>query len=102
MKVKAKFDNDNNKVEVKLLIKHPMSTGLQKDKNNGDLIPAKFIQELSCMHGDKLVFLANFGRAVSKDPYLAFSFSGAKAGDTLILKWFDNLGENEEKEVVIK
>tara|TARA_R110001606_G_C15402875_1_gene653453 strand:+ start:9312 stop:9614 length:303 start_codon:yes stop_codon:yes gene_type:complete len=100
MKVKAKFEN--NKVEVKLLVKHPMDTGLQKDKNNGDLIPAKYIQELTCMHGDKLVFLANFGRAVSKDPYLAFSFSGGKAGDTLVLKWFDNLGENEETEVVIK
>lgn len=100
MKVKAKIDG--NKVDVKLLVKHPMDTGLQKDKNNGDLIPAKYIQELTCMLGDRLVFLANFGRAVSKDPYLAFSFSGAKEGDSLTLKWTDNLGDTETTEAVIK
>lgn len=100
MKVKAKVKND--KVKVKLLVKHPMDTGLQKDKKSGDLIPAKYIHELSCIHDGKTVFLASFGRAVSKDPYLAFSFSGGKKGDTLSLKWVDSMGDTEEFEAVIK
>jgi sulfur-oxidizing protein SoxZ len=100
MKVKAKVKND--KVKVKLLVKHPMDTGLQKDKNGGDLIPAKYIQELTCVYNSKTVFLGAFGRAVSKDPYLAFSFSGGKKGDTLSLKWIDNMGDTEEVEAVIK
>lgn len=100
MKVKAKVKND--KVSVKLIAKHPMDTGLQKDKNGGDLIPAKYIQELTCVHNGKTVFLAAFGRAVSKDPYLAFSFSGGQKGETLSLKWVDNMGDTKEVEAVIK
>jgi sulfur-oxidizing protein SoxZ len=79
-----------------------MDTGLQKDKNGGDLIPAKYIQELTCVHNGKTVFEAAFGRAVSKDPYLAFAFSGGQKGETLSLKWIDNLGDTEEVEAVIK
>ena len=100
MKVKAKMKAD--KVIVKVLAKHPMETGLRKDKNGGDLIPAKYIQELSCIHKEKLVFLAEFGRAVSKDPYIAFSFSGGQSGDTLALKWVDSMGDSKEVEAVIK
>ncbi len=100
MKVKAKMRKDM--VSVKLLAQHPMETGLRKDKETGETIPAKFIQELSCMYKEKTVFIANFGRAVSKNPYLAFSFSGGQKGDPLTLSWIDNTGETKTTEAVIK
>jgi sulfur-oxidizing protein SoxZ len=91
MKVKAKMQKDM--VVVKILAKHPMETGMRKDKATGNVIPAKFIQELICKHADKVVLEANFGRAVSKNPYIAFSFAGGKKGDNLELSWLDNTGE---------
>jgi sulfur-oxidizing protein SoxZ len=38
---------------------------------------------------------------VSRDPYFSFSFSGAKAGDTLAVRWVDNLGETDSVEAVL-
>jgi hypothetical protein len=39
--------------------------------------------------------------AVSRDPYFSFSFSGAKAGDTLAVRWVDNTGESDRVETVL-
>lgn len=100
MRVKARMKKEM--AEVKMLIKHPMETGLRKDKKTDELIPAKFIQEVICKHGDKVVFEANFGRAVSKNPYLAFNFSGAKSGDKISLSWLDNTGATESVEEEIR
>ena len=100
MKVKARMREDV--VSVKLLAKHPMETGLRKDQETGELIPAKYIQELTCQYKEKLVFIANFGRAVSKNPYLSFSFTGAEKGGELILSWVDNTGESETVEAIIE
>ena len=100
MKVKAKMKKDL--ANVKVLAKHPMETGLRKDKKTGKLIPAKFIQELVCKLGDKVVFHADFGRSVSKNPYLSFSFAGAAKGDNVTLTWTDNTGETLTVEAPIK
>ncbi len=44
---------------------------------------------------------ANWGPAVSKNPYLAFGVKGAKAGDTLKLSWVDNKGNTESEETTL-
>ena len=81
IKIRAKLSGDVT--TVKALIKHPMDTGLVKDKKTGNLIPAHFIQEVTCEHGGNKVMTAMWGAAVSKNPYLSFKFAGAKAGDAL-------------------
>jgi sulfur-oxidizing protein SoxZ len=86
---------------VKVLISHPMETGLQKDKKTGEKIPAHFIQEVVCKHKDTTVMTANWGGAVSKNPYLSFNFKGAAAGDTISLSWVDNKGEKDSAEAAI-
>lgn len=86
---------------VKILISHPMETGLQKDKKTGEKIPAHFIQEVVCKHKDTTVMTANWGGAVSKNPYLSFNFKGAAAGDTISLSWVDNKGEKDSAEAAI-
>jgi sulfur-oxidizing protein SoxZ len=86
---------------VKVLISHPMETGLQKDKKTGEKIPAHFIQEVVCKHKDTTVMTANWGGAISKNPYLSFNFKGAAAGDTISLSWVDNKGEKDSAEAAI-
>jgi sulfur-oxidizing protein SoxZ len=80
--------------EVQALIQHPMDSGFVKD-TKGELIPPHFIQQLSFEHDGKKVFLANWGPAVSKDPYVKFSFKGAKKGDELKISWTDNKGASD-------
>jgi len=87
---------------IKALISHPMDTGLVKDKKTGKLIPSHFIQEVVCKHKDTTVMTANWGAAVSKNPYLSFKFSGAAAGDTVSISWTDNKGEKDSAEATIK
>jgi sulfur-oxidizing protein SoxZ len=86
---------------VKALIKHPMETGQRKDKKTGALIPAHFIQEVSCSHNGQTVMDAAWGAAISANPYLSFEFSGAKKGDKVSLSWKDNKGENDSTEATI-
>jgi len=99
MKVKARAKKGVAK--IKLLVRHPMDTGRVKDPKTGQLIPAHFIQELSCEYKGKIVFTAELGPLVSKDPYLAFAIKGAAAGDVVKLKWIDNQGETDEVETPI-
>jgi len=96
IKVKAKAKGGS--AEIKALIKHVMETGLRKDKKTGKKIPAHFIKEVKCEHNGKLVFVANWGVAVSKNPYLSFMLRGANAGDTIKLSWVDNTGESDSTE----
>ena len=100
IKVRAKAKGDI--VTVKALIKHPMETGLRKDKKTGKVIPAHFIQEVSCKHNGKDVLVAEWGPAVSTNPYLAFSFKGGKAGDVVNISWVDNTGGKDAEETAIK
>jgi sulfur-oxidizing protein SoxZ len=80
--------------EVQALIQHPMDSGFVKDAK-GDLIPPHFIQQLTFEHDGKNVFVADWGTAVSKDPYVKFSFKGGKKDDDLKISWVDNKGASD-------
>lgn len=100
IKVRAK-ESDGSTV-VKALISHPMETGQRKNSKTGKNFPAHFIQELTCSVNGADVLVADWGTAISKNPYLSFKFSGAKAGDTLKMSWVDNQGESDSVEAKIK
>jgi len=87
---------------VKALISHAMETGQRKNKKTGKKFPAHFIQEVTCTHNGNNVLMADWGTAISKNPYLSFKFSGASAGDTLKMSWVDNKGESDSVEAKIK
>ncbi|MFZ0468027.1 MAG: thiosulfate oxidation carrier complex protein SoxZ [Thiogranum sp.] len=99
IKIRAKLSD--GVTTVKALIQHPMETGQRKDKKTGKLIPAHFIQEVTCEHNGNNVMTALWGPAVSKNPYLSFKFKGAKVGDSLKLSWVDNKGENDSTETQV-
>ena|ERR1043165_7552703 len=92
IRVRATANGDNT--EVQALMQHPMDSGLVKDAQ-GNLIPPRFIQELTFEHDGKAVFVANWGPAVSKDPYVKFAFNGGKKGDELKISWIDNKGATD-------
>jgi sulfur-oxidizing protein SoxZ len=79
---------------VQSLIQHPMDSGFVKDRS-GKLIPPHHIEVLQFEHGGKTVFTALWGPAVSKDPYVKFSFKGGKKGDDLKVSWVDNEGQHD-------
>lgn len=100
IKIKARLSGDV--AEVKSLILHPMETGAREDPDTGELVPRHHITQLTFRNNGEAVMVANFSTAVSKNPYINFSFGGAKAGDTLKVSWVDNLGESDELETVLK
>jgi sulfur-oxidizing protein SoxZ len=80
--------------EVQALIQHPMDSGFVKDAQ-GQVIPAHFIQQLTFELNGKNVFVADWGPAVAKDPYVKFAFKGANKGDELKISWIDNKGASD-------
>ena len=87
--------------EVKSLIIHPMETGARRDPDTGEVVPRHHITQLTFAHNGKAVMVANCSTAVSRNPYINFRFSGAKAGDVLTISWVDNLGGKDELETVL-
>ena len=99
IKIRAKAKDDV--VTVKALMTHPMETGARKDKS-GELIPAHFIQLVTCEHGGKKVIEAEWSGGVSKNPYLSFKFKGGNKGEKLTLTWVDNKGNSDSAEADIR
>ncbi len=79
-----------------------MESGQRKDKKTGQLIPALFLQNLMVKHADKVVFEANLGPAVSKNPYIAFTFDGGAKGDELVMTWTENSGKSATEVAKVK
>jgi len=99
VKIRAKLKDDV--ASVKSLMPHPMETGTRKDAE-GNLIPAHFIETVTCEHNGKVIIEADFGASVSKNPYFSFKVSGAKSGDVIKISWTDNLGESSSGETTLK
>lgn len=92
IRVRATAGGDTT--EVQALIQHPMDSGFVKD-SSGKLIPPHYIEILTFEHAGKPVFTAFWGPAVSKDPYIKFTFKGGAKGDDLKVHWVDNLGKSD-------
>ena len=98
MRIRAQASGD--KATVRVLMSHEMETGQRKDAS-GKIIPAWFIQEVTAEHNGKPVMTAQWGPAVSKNPYLQFYVKGAKAGDKIAITWTDNKGEKRTDEATV-
>ena len=98
MKIRATMQGEA--VMVRALMAHEMETGQRKDAA-GKVIPAWFIQQVAATHNGKQVMRANWGPAISKNPYLQFSFKGGKPGDKVQITWTDNRGETRTDEATI-
>ena len=100
IKIRAKVKN--GLTTVKTLMSHPMETGLRKNSKTGKKIPALHITEVTAEHNGNVVMSANWGGAISKNPYLSFKFKGAASGDKIKITWVDNTGKGDSAEAAIK
>jgi sulfur-oxidizing protein SoxZ len=98
---KIRTRTQEGKIEVLVLVTHPMETGMRKDKASGKAIPAHFIQELNLELNGKTAAAAVMGISVSENPLLGFRFADAKKGDKLKVTWKDNKGETGGAESVV-
>ena len=98
MRIRAQVAGD--KATVRVLMAHEMETGQRKD-TAGKVIPAWYIQDVSAQLNGKTVLTAQWGPAVSKNPFLQFNLKGAKAGDKVSVSWTDNKGEKRTDEATV-
>ncbi len=96
--IKLKPKARNGVVAVKALIKHPMETGLRKNKKTGEPYPAHYITSLIVKINGNTVVDSVVGSAVSKNPYFQFKVPGKK-GDEISLSYKDNQGNTDSQSV---
>ena len=97
--IKLRTKEKGGQIQVKALITHPMETGLRRDKK-GDKIPAQYINEVMVEANGEAVMTANWTGSVSKNPFISFSYAGAK-GDAVKLTWKDNTGKSDSLEKTV-
>ncbi len=100
MKIRAQLQGDV--ADVKILIFHPMETGLRNDGVTGQVVPMHFIRTLTATHNGRTVLEAQWSQAVSKNPFLNFRVRGAKPGDMIMVGWVDNRGDKASIEATLK
>jgi sulfur-oxidizing protein SoxZ len=99
MKMRAALSGDV--AEVKVLMSHPMESGLRKDAKTDKLVPALFINQVVATLNGKTVIDAQWGAAISKNPFLGFKVKGVKAGDKVAVEAVDNSGVKFNGEVAV-
>ena len=98
MRIRANVVGDST--EVKVLMNHEMETGQRKDAQ-GKTVPAWFIQNVTATWNGKTVLSAQWGPAISKNPFLSFRFKGGAKGDKVQVTWVDTKGETRTDEATI-
>jgi sulfur-oxidizing protein SoxZ len=98
MRIRAQAAGD--KTTVRVLMAHEMESGQRKDAA-GKIVPAWYIQEVTASHNGKAVLVAEWGPAVSKNPFLQFVLKGAKAGDKIAITWKDTKGDSRTDEATV-
>lgn len=98
MRIRAQVAGD--KATVRVLMSHEMESGQRKDAA-GKTVPAWHITEVTATHNGKTVLTAEWGPAVSKNPFLQFVVKGAKAGDKIGVNWTDTKGETRADEATV-
>ncbi len=98
MRIRAQASGSN--AVVRVLMSHEMETGQRKD-SAGKVIPAWHITDVTASHNGKQVMSAEWGPAVSKNPFMQFTLKGAKAGDKVSVTWKDNKGDTRTDEATV-
>ncbi len=98
MKLRAR--SEDGITDVRILMRHDMETG-QRKTQEGETIPAHYIQNVTVRHEQRVVLFAQWGPAVSKNPFLGFRFRGAAAGERIEVTWVDNKGDSRTDETII-
>jgi len=98
MRIRAQASG--NGAVVRVLMNHEMETGQRKDPS-GRIVPAWHITDVTAALNGRPVFAAEWGPGVSRNPFLQFTFKGAKAGDKVTVSWKDTRGDTRSDEATV-
>ncbi len=98
MRIRAQASG--GKTTVRVLMSHEMESGQRKD-SAGKVIPAWHINNVQASLNGKVVMTADWGPAVSKNPFTQFVIKGGKAGDKVAVTWKDNKGDTRTDEATV-
>ena len=86
--------------DVRVLMTHPMETGLRKDAD-GKMVPAHFIQTITVRRNGKTVVEAETSQAVARNPVFTFRIKGGAKGDKIEVSWVDTQGDSNKTEAAV-
>jgi sulfur-oxidizing protein SoxY len=62
------------RAEAQVMVRHPNNSGFQMDPISRHYIPALFVDRLSVLQGDELLFRMSGGISISEDPTIRFRY----------------------------
>lgn len=95
IKVKPKDYKVGDIVKIDFMAMHPMESGMRKDKDTGQIIPAHFINEVNFFFNDKMLTKMVTWESLSVNPVLSISMKVSGEG-TLKVIAKDNKGASVE------
>lgn len=98
IKIRAQIQGEVT--DIRILLQHPMETGLRKD-DKGQPLAIHFIQTFSVNHNGRPMIDGQLNTSISKNPLFAFKARGVKAGDKLTVSWLDNTGDRRQDEITV-
>lgn len=98
IKIRAQIQGEVT--EVRILMQHPMETGLRKD-DKGQTLPAQFIQSFTVSLNGKPIIDGQLNTSISKNPLFTFKARGVKSGDKLAVTWVNNTGDKRQDELTV-
>lgn len=99
IRMRASLDGDTTL--IKMLISHPMDSGVTKD-SNGQIRKANFISEVDLYLNTALVARLHTGPGISADPLFGWRLKGARVGDRIGVTWRDNQGLEQSFETTVQ
>ena len=100
IKIKPKDYKVGEIVKIDFMAMHPMETGMRKDKDTGNLVPANYIDEVKFLFNDTLITKMVIWESLSVNPLMSISFKVPSAG-TLKVIAKDNKGQSVETTAAI-
>jgi len=101
IKIKPKKYAEGDIVKVSFTVKHPMETGMAKDKETGKIKPAHYIEDIKFSFDEEPFTTMKVWESVSANPVFSIQYKVEKAGE-LTVSFTDNLGEKNSKSKKIK
>jgi sulfur-oxidizing protein SoxZ len=98
--IKIRAHNQGEVTDIRILMQHPMETGLRKD-DKGQTFPSHFIQTFTVSLNGKTIIDGQLNTSISKNPLFTFRARGIKAGDKLSVAWIDNGGDRRQDEITV-
>lgn len=99
IKIRAAFQGDTT--EIRILMQHPMETGLRKDLATERTVPAHYIQTFTVSADRKMLIEGQLNTSIARNPLFVFRARGLKPGDKIVVAWSDSKGDQRSDEALV-